>query len=428
MQDIQDFVAAVKAKDVEATRRLLLSREDVRLRVNEPIFDFGQRAAHIAVNDRALLELLIAHGADVNLRSDWKNGPYSVLDNAEEPAARFLIARGATLTPHVAARLGWIDELRTIVEANPSAVHDRGGDGQQPLHLARTAEIADYLLDHGAEVDARCVDHHSTPAQYALTERSDVCRRLLQRGAAPDIFMAAYLGDSDLAERLVQADASCLAARINEPGYPPVAPFNIYCWLLGFHVSPQEVASARGHTSLFEWLMLRSSPRVRLLVAAQSVDESLARNALREDDALPASLTRAEHAQLALAIFHGRFEAADLMLRLGFDPAAPGIDGGTALHAACWMGSASTVTRLLERGGIPIDLPDPTHGSTPLGWAAFGSVHRRADGADYVGVIERLVAAGARVDVAGNGAGWTLVRMAEGNATVQNTLRRLGAA
>jgi ankyrin repeat protein len=115
------------------------------------------------------------------------------------------------------------------------------------------------------------------------------------------------------------------------------------------------------------------------------------------------------------------------MLRLGFDPAAPGVDGGTALHAACWVGNVRMVEQLLARGGVPLDARDPTHQSTPLGWAAFGSVHRRAPGAEYEAVVERLVAAGADITAVGNGEGRTLLAMAEGNAVMQDALRRCGA-
>ena len=115
------------------------------------------------------------------------------------------------------------------------------------------------------------------------------------------------------------------------------------------------------------------------------------------------------------------------MLRLGFDPTAPGIDGGTALHAACWVGNVQMVEGVLARGGVPLDARDSTHKSTPLGWAAFGSVHRRARGADYPAVAERLVAAGANISALGNGQGRTLLQMAQGNKEMQEALRRLGA-
>ena len=314
------------------------------------MFAFGQRAAHIAAQNATMLSTLIAAGADVNLKSDWENGPYTVLDNADEGTARFLLAHGATLTPNVAARLGWLDELRALVDANGASVHARGGDGQQPLHEARTVAIADFLLDRGAGVDVRCVDHKSTPAQYALVDRPDVCRRLLERGAAPDIFMAARLGDIELATRLLDADPACIAARINQPGYPPVPPFAIYCWSLGVGMSPHEVALKFDHRGVHDLLVARSPGRIRLMNALSSADEHAAQAVLAEDPSLLSSLTRQEHGHLAQAIFHERFAAADLMLRLGFDPAAPGVDGGTALHAACWVGNVRMVERAPRAG------------------------------------------------------------------------------
>src|SRR6185295_3880015 len=174
--------------------------------------------------------------------------------------------------------------------------------------------------DRGAGIDVPCIDHKTMPAQYALVERPEVCRRLLERGATPDIYMAARLGDAALATRLIDADPACVSARIHEPGYAPVPPLHIYCWTLGFGRSPHDIA------------------------------------------------TREDHCRLAISIFFEHFVAAELMLMLGFDPAAPGIDGGTALHAACWIGNVRMVGRLLERGGVGLDARDSTHGSTPLGW------------------------------------------------------------
>jgi ankyrin repeat protein len=362
-----------------------------------------------------------------HLRSDWQNGPYTVLDNADEDTARFLIGQGATLTPNVAARLGWIEDLRRLVDADPALVHARGGDGQRPLHEAKTVAIADFLLDRGAGIDVRCIDHHSTPAQYALVDRPDVCRRLLERGATPDIFMAARLGDLALAARLLEEDPACAAAHVNEPGYAPVPPFNIYCWTLGFGVSPHAVARTYGHHEVAAALEARSSPRTLLRAAISAGDADAAKALLAAHPSLLPSLSREDHGHLALAIFHEQFAAADLMLDLGFDPAAPGVDGGTALHAACWVGNVAMVERLIALGRVPLDARDPTHGSTPLGWASFGSIHRCARGGDYPAVADRLVGAGADVTLAGNGRGLTLLQMSTGNRAMQDALRRLGA-
>ena len=116
--DVQAFCDAVLSGNVSRTREILAS-EHVRAHVNEPMFAFGQRAAHIAAKSVALLTALIDAGADVNRKSDWENGPYTVLDNADEDSARFLLTRGAVLTPNVAARLAW-DESSNRTRKPPS--------------------------------------------------------------------------------------------------------------------------------------------------------------------------------------------------------------------------------------------------------------------------------------------------------------------
>lgn len=425
-RDIQAFCDAVRAGDVPRTQRLL-SHDHVQKRINDPMFDFGGRAAHTAAKNERLLAVLIDAGADVHLKSDWENGPYTVLDHADEATARFLLTRGATLTPNVAARLGWFDELRAMVDADPSLVHARGGDGQQPLHEAKTVEIADFLLDRSADVNVRCIDHKSMPAQYALVDRPDVCRRLLERGATPDIYMAARLGDVGLATRLLDSDPSCVVARIHEHGYAPVPPLHIYCWTLGFGLSPHDVATRFGHRDVLDLLTSRSPARVQFLNALMSANEATTHAILAKEPALMRDLSREDHGRLAIAIFFEHFAAAELMLRVGFDPAAPGVDGGTALHAACWVGNVPLVEGVIARGVVPLDARDPTHKSTPLGWAAFGSVNRHARGADYPTVAERLVAAGADITALANGQGRTLLQMSQGNSQMQEALRRLGA-
>jgi ankyrin repeat protein len=250
---------------------------------------------------------------------------------------------------------------------------------------------------------------------------------LLERGATPDIYMAARLGDVALAARILDADPAATAARINQPGYAAVPPMHIYCWTLGFGASPHDVALKFGHRDVHELLAARSPAAVRFLNAVIAGNEPAARALLDAEPSLLSSLTRADHGQLAQAIFDGRDRAADLMLRLGFDETAPGVDGGTALHAACWVGHVRMVETLLERGRVNVEARDPTHLSTPLGWAAFGSVHRRARGADYLAVVDRLVAAGADISAPGNGENRSLLAMADGNDAVQEALRGHGA-
>jgi hypothetical protein len=134
-RDVKAFCDAVRGGDNPRTQQLLASAH-VRRRINDPMFAFGQRAAHIAAKNETMLTTLVAAGADVNMKSDCENGPYTVLDNADEHTARFLLAHGATLTPNAAARLGWLDELQTIVNADGALVHAR--IHERPLDRGRT--------------------------------------------------------------------------------------------------------------------------------------------------------------------------------------------------------------------------------------------------------------------------------------------------
>ena len=52
-------------------------------------------------------------GADVNLKSGGRTALHGARPCGRRRRARYLIARGATLTANVAARLGWFDELQT---------------------------------------------------------------------------------------------------------------------------------------------------------------------------------------------------------------------------------------------------------------------------------------------------------------------------
>jgi hypothetical protein len=147
-RDVKTFRDAVSRGDVTTVRRLL-GLPHVHAQVNAPMFAFGQRAAHIAAKHAPMLEVLLAAGADLNLESEWENGPYTVLDNTTEETARLLLARGVRLTPNVAARLGWVDELRQLLVADPQLVHARGGDGQQPLHEAASQVDAGTVRTRG---------------------------------------------------------------------------------------------------------------------------------------------------------------------------------------------------------------------------------------------------------------------------------------
>jgi ankyrin repeat protein len=87
------------------------------------------------------------------------------------------------------------------------------------------------------------------------------------------------------------------------------------------------------------------------------------------------------------------------LLDLGFPIDTRADDGGTALHAASYAGSAPTVRLLLERGA-DLEAPDTSWDSTPLGWAMVGSGERpNGDpAADWVETVRTLLDAGASTE------------------------------
>ena len=93
--------------------------------------------------------------------------------------------------------------------------------------------------------------------------------------------------------------------------------------------------------------------------------------------------------------------AIGLMLDLGFPvDAHGGDDGGTALHAAAYSGSADAVRLLLDRGA-DIEARDASWDSPPLDWGAIGSGYQpdgTSQNPDWTAVVQTLLDAGASTE------------------------------
>jgi ankyrin repeat protein len=169
LQLVDEVKTAFAADDATRVRGILDRHPQLKALINEPLGPFDSPAI-VNVCSREMLEVLLDAGADINTRSRWWAGGFGLLDTAEPELAAYAIERGAIVDAHSAARLGMMDRLRDLIDKDPSVVHARGGDGQTPLHFATTIDVAAHLLDHGADIDARDVDHESTPAQYMVKD------------------------------------------------------------------------------------------------------------------------------------------------------------------------------------------------------------------------------------------------------------------
>ncbi len=378
------FKTAMEAVDGEAVRTLLSEHTELRGMLDEPLFSFGAPALVYASSrrDKALMEVLLDAGADIDARSDWAAGPFSALHHqiagstpSKVELAAFLIERGATIDLHSAAGLGRLDLVTHYLDAEPERVNEPGPDGTTPLHLALNVETAELLLDRGAALEQRCVDHNSTPAMWAIDERPDVLRFLIERGATPDLFMAAVLNDIPLAEGILADDARAIRSRVREGrfAHPPDGG-DIYIWKLDFVESPAEVARGRGNEAVYRFLVQHSPSDVRLVQAAREGDTEAMREILTAEPGLIPGMP----AQLRWHLMCQKPDSVAVALEFGADPDAPNRDGVTPLHQAAWRGELDKIRFLLDNGADP-KTRDTHHASTPLGWAMYNQQQHVVD-------------------------------------------------
>jgi len=393
------FKKAFEEDDAVLVRKLLARFPDFKSKINDPVAAFDAPII-TRVRSRGMLDVLLEAGADINAKSRWWAGGFGLLDSAEPDLAKYAIQRGAVVDVHAAARLGLMDRLRELITAQPALVNTRGGDGQTPLHFAGTLDVAAYLLDHGANIDARDVDHESTPAQYMVRDRQEVARYLVRRGCKTDILMAAALGDESLVRKHLDADPECVRVRVNASYFPMSnhkAGGTIYQWTLGFHVSAHDVARLFGHENVVRLLMERSPADVKLLAACWAGDDAAVRILLAEKPALIENLSLFDRRQIADAARNNNLPAVRTMLGAGLPVDALGQHGATPLHWAAYHGNAEMAREIL-RFNPPLEAIDADFKASPLGWALHGSEHGwYCRSGNYPATVELLLQAGAKI-------------------------------
>jgi ankyrin repeat protein len=403
--------AAVRGSEAAEVARVLENHPELKEQINGPManVDAGVTPLLAAVQraDRETIDVLLRAGADINARSHWWCGGRSVLDECAPELSEFLMERGALLDAHAAARLGMLEKLRELREADPAVVSKKGANGQTPLHLSSSVAIAKYLLERGAEIDALDLQHESTPAQHMLRvaqarhypkDRQEIARYLVARGCKTDILMAAALGDLELVRRHLEADPECIRTRVSEAYFPkrnPRGGGTIYIQIFGRERTPHQVARDFGHEKIFQFLMQRSSEGEKLAQAFELGEEALFRELLASRPRFIETLTEYERRRLPDAAQNNNTEAVKLMVAAGWPVDARGAHKMTVLQWAAWHGNAEMVREILKYGP-KLEL-DCEHRITALGCALHGSENgwHRHEG-DYAATVEALLEAGAK--------------------------------
>lgn len=400
----------VERNERAAALELLANGADV----NERSAD-GTTALHWAVHrgDLALVEALLARGADANARNDYDSTPLSeAAIEGDAAIVKALVDAGADVDAAngegqtalmVVARTGRVDSARLLLErgANPNAREAWGG--QTALMWAaseRQPAMIRVLVEHGAEVDARGREHvwqrkvtaeprikmlqkgGFTPLLYAAREGCGECVKALVAGGA-DI----DLGDPDGMTPLVLALYNRnfdTAGVLIEQG----ADVNQWDW---WGRGPLYMAIELNQVPASRYGDLPSTDTLSGLDVARMLLERGARVNMRLRNQPPL-----------------RNDPGDR----GFVDGTPDVlvinTGATALHPAAKASDDEAIELLLEHGA-DVSLAN-VFGITPV-MAAAGVGHlygifkptptigRYKTGAEAAATVQRLVAAGASLDV-----------------------------
>jgi len=255
--------------------------------------------------------------------------------------AAFALRRTSSCIPdcsslHQAAHRGDIPVIQDFL-ASGESINARATNGWTPLHYAAAAghlNVATYLLDHGAEINAGMKECEQTPLFSAVAARNPsaataMTNLLIQRGANPNATIAGDQTPLMVAVARCRADAAKLLLDA------------------GAHI---DALDEEGATALN---LSRKVPIVELLVQrGANIDH------LSGDGRTP----------LMKAASAGDCRLVTYFLCEGADPDIANHHGWTALHHAAANGHTECAELILIAGADP--MPKNAEGATPLSLAS----------------------------------------------------------
>ena len=402
--DAKKFIAAINSGDGEKLDQLLTEVDGLVDAIDKPWCSFDSPPIVAVKKNKELVDVLLKHGADINARSSWWAGSFGVLDGVDRETFDSLVALGAKPNIHAFSAQGMADEVRTCLQQDASLTNARGGDGQTPLHVAGSIEVIDILIENGADLTIRCLDHSATAAQY-LVDQPKLCRHLIAAGAQTDIFMAAALGDIELAKKVISKQSDAISTRVGScPHTSSIhekADRHIYFWKLKNAETPMEIAKLFQHEDVWKFLFDNGSEKDRFLSACWEADQETAAKLISLSPTIATQLDAQGRTELARAAWQGRTETVRLMLSVGYDPHTPGCDNSTPLDRACFHGFHEIVEILLEGDPNPPLEFKNDFGGTPLSCCIWGSKHSwmKSDSrSDHGRCAKLLIAAGSHFE------------------------------
>jgi ankyrin repeat protein len=286
----------------------------------------------------AAVEFVLRSGAKIEEVNGAGRTPLlAALEAGQAGAASFLLSKGAKLSAvaenndalYYAAKSGKKDAVALVVERTGSA-RTRGNVGQTALHAAGSREVAEYLLAHGAEVDAKTEQDITPLHRAAFDGRRDVAEALIEKGAKIDA-LSQPVGSLPAMTPLYMAIMNKQAATarlLMEKGADWRSP-------------------VKGGTPLFLLAVGKDVREIVELMLAQGQDVRYQNE--KGEGAIDYAMSKS---------------MLDLLIEKGADPEAKDRGGFSALHHAAVNGSTEVVEALLDRK-LPVNERSAS-GDTPL--------------------------------------------------------------
>ena len=247
-----------------------------------------------------------------------------------------------------------LEAVAEHLDAEPELVNAVASTQKSALHSVGSAEMAELLLERGADPRIETMLPGGTALVHAIIWGwPDVARVIAARDRAPgNLRVAAGLNDVVAIEASFDADGALTdAAKANRAYYRPN-----YGW--------------------FPWVPKDDDQEVldeALILAATNGHLEVARLLVSKGARIEGRAYQAT--PLLRATFRNRIEMVDWLLDQGADPDATGWLGGhakgvTAFHLAAADGRVEIIERLKRAGANPLARDDLYH-ATPAGWARF---------------------------------------------------------
>lgn len=262
-EKVMRLFEATKSGDTDRVKMLLL--EDASLArssgtIQTALWGADAHALHVAVmhGRKDIVELLLAHGADINGRDEKYH--FTALIHAIDLAefmpdyaalnmVDFLLERGAEKDVWACWWMGDKDGVKAWLDKDPSLVNQIGPGPSTLLSFTSDIESIDFLLGYGANP----LQTYDRPGYWGRTSplremayrgKFEAVRHLLTHAAIePDVFLGSIMGDVETVQVLVKAN----------PQFVRLATPDDH--ILGAGLTALHLAAQAGHVDLVKWLL-----------------------------------------------------------------------------------------------------------------------------------------------------------------------------